>query len=93
MTSAALDNSLPRRFFVLLVDLNRQFARGQQNQHAGFLRRFALQHFDHRDQKRQRLAGSGLRRRQHVFALKGMWYGLRLDGRRGNELSCRQPLL
>ncbi len=37
---------LAAQFFVFFVDLDRQLARGQQNQYAHFLRRFALQHFE-----------------------------------------------
>ena len=67
------------KLFVLPVDLHGQLARRQQNQRAGVASFFALQHFDDRNQKRQRLAAAGLRGADYVLAFKGGSNRARLD--------------
>jgi len=45
------------------------------------LRRFAAEHFDDWNQKRERLAGSGLGCANYVFSVKSGLNGALLDGR------------
>jgi hypothetical protein len=59
------------------VHLHCEFARGQQNQNARLTCWLAVQPLDHRNQKRQCLAGAGLGGADYVFAFKGKttWIG------------------
>ena len=84
---------LAAQLFVLLVNLHGEFTRGQQDQGADVLAWCGTQHLDNRNQKRESLAGAGLGGANHVLAFKGRSNGFRLDGCKGNELSCRQFLL
>jgi len=73
--------------------LHGQFARWHQNQRRDSSR-FALEQLlDHRDQKRQRLAGSGLRGCEHVLALERLRNGRSLHrGRRRKSRMCQSLL-
>jgi len=84
---------LAAELLVLFMDLHCQLARGQQHQRAGLATRFAAQHRDQGQKEGECLAGSGLRRTNHVFAFEGRRDGLLLDRSQGCKLSCRQPLL
>src|SRR5207302_8695433 len=63
----------------LLVDLQRQLPGRCQYQRAGAV--LSLEAFEDREHERQRLAGAGRRRTDHVLALQRRRDGLCLDGR------------
>ena len=63
----------------LLVDLQRQLPGRCQHQRAGAV--LSLQPLEDREHERQRLAGAGRRRTDHVLALQRRRDGLCLDGR------------
>src|ERR1035438_8993763 len=65
-----LGHGFGTQLFVLFVDLHGQLARWQQDQSIGLDRRLFAKHFDHRDQKCERLARACLSSADYIFSLK-----------------------
>ena len=79
MTSAALGMVLVRSCSYCSWTCMASSRVGNRTSALAWRRRLALQHFDHRNQKRQRLAGAGLGGADYVFAFEGGRNGALLD--------------
>ena len=77
-------------FSIVAKNLQRQFSRRCENQCLRLAFRQDREPFDHGDNKRRRLAGTGLGATNDVPALKGRWNGLSLNGSGNQQARCRQ---
>jgi len=78
---------------VLIDDLHGKFARRDEHERFDPFRFRGQEPLDDRDQERQRLAGSCLRRREDVLAFQRLRDGRGLDRSRRRKFRQRQPLL
>src|SRR5690242_6869184 len=73
--------------------LHGEFARGDEHQRGNAGRGRLGEPFDHRNEKRERLARAGLGGGEHIFALHRRWNRGGLNGRGNDEVCRRQSLL